>query len=155
MVRFSYEVHGESSFMDRWIVASGNWGFVLSIYEWNRRTVTDPSGAAVPNATVSIKNPDTGLNREVLTSGNGYYRLNSLPTASFEITVKVSGFEKSVQQNVELQAAQVKTVNFSLQIGATSSTVLVTATPPNVETSEGGIVSPNPGSFTKPLISVC
>jgi len=102
-------------------------------------TVTDPSGAAVPKATVSIKNPDTGTKRETSTSENGYYRFNTLPTAGFEVTVKAPGFETSVQEHVEPQAAQVKTINFALQIGTTGSTVVVSAAPLNVETSEGRI----------------
>lgn len=107
-------------------------------------SVVDPSGAVVPNAAVTIKNVETGAARSVDTSAAGYYRFSSLPAAMFSITVKAPGFNTLVQENLRLQVDETKTVNFTLQLGATTTQVTVTSEPPPVELSEArvsGLVS--------------
>jgi hypothetical protein len=73
-------------------------------------SVTDPSGAVVPNATVTIKNVETGASRSLTTTANGYYRFASLSAAMFTITVTAPGFSTLIQENIRLQVAEVKTV---------------------------------------------
>src|SRR5579884_75354 len=65
-------------------------------------TVTDPSGAVVPNATVTITNIATGLVRTVTTSDTGNYMAPDLPNGTYRILVKVANFKEVVIENVEL-----------------------------------------------------
>ena len=62
-------------------------------------TVSDPSGAVVPKAAVTIKSSSTGIERTVETSESGYFRISSLPAATFTITIKANGF-KTTQQEI-------------------------------------------------------
>jgi hypothetical protein len=102
-------------------------------------TVTDPSGAVVPNATVTVKNVDTAVTRTVQTTDAGNYRVPSLPAGKYDITVTAVGFKTSTESGVTLEGTQTKAVNFTLQLGATTSEVTVTGAAPAVETSEARV----------------
>ncbi len=102
-------------------------------------TVSDPSGALVPDATVVAKDVDTGITRTVQTSSAGNYRIPSLPAHLFEITVSAKGFKTTVQQNIRLEGKQTKQVNITLELGTATTEVTVTAAPPAVETSEARV----------------
>jgi hypothetical protein len=104
-------------------------------------TVTDPSGAVVPDATVIARDVETGITRTVQTSTAGNYYISSLPAHLFEITVSAKGFKTTVQQNIRLEGKQVKAVNVTLELGTATSEVTVTAAPPPVETSEARVSS--------------
>ena len=80
-------------------------------------SVTDPSGAAVPNATVTVRNVDTGASRSLNTPTAGYCRFASLPAAMFTITVTAPGFNTLTQENIRLPVAEIKTVNLTSEIG--------------------------------------
>ena len=62
-----------------------------------RGTVTDPSGAVVPNAKVTAKNQATGLAREVTTNGEGSYVLAELPSGNYEVAAESQGFQRTVR----------------------------------------------------------
>ena len=102
-------------------------------------TVTDPTGALLHKASVTLKNMSTGAERTVETSDTGYYRISSLPAATFTVTVTANGFRTSIQQDVRLEVAQVKSLNFSLEVGAASAEVQITAAAPAIETSQASI----------------
>jgi hypothetical protein len=104
-------------------------------------TVVDPSGAVVPNATVTAKDMETGITRVVQTTSAGNYRISSLPAHLFEITVSAPGFKTTLQENIRLEGKQTKTVNFTLELGTTTAEVTVSAAPPAVETSEARVSS--------------
>ena len=69
-------------------------------------TVTDQSGAAVPGATVTLKNTDTGISRTTQTRENGKYEALSLPTGSYEISASLSGFQTVVHTGIGLALGQ-------------------------------------------------
>ncbi|HEX7159340.1 MAG TPA: carboxypeptidase-like regulatory domain-containing protein, partial [Edaphobacter sp.] len=100
-------------------------------------TVNDSTGAAVPNAHVTATNVNTNVQTSVESSGDGSFVFPSLAPAQYSISVSAAGFASFVQHNIVLQADQAVTVNVSLQIGATSQTVDVSAAPPQVDTSTG------------------
>ena len=56
-------------------------------------TVTDPNGSVVNKAVVTIKSSSTGIERTVETSEAGYFRISSLPAATFNLTIRASGFK--------------------------------------------------------------
>jgi carboxypeptidase family protein len=101
-------------------------------------TVTDPAGAVVPKATVTIKNAATGTERTAQTSDDGYFRISSLPAVAFTVTVSAAGFKTTVQ-SVGLEVAQIKTLNIGLQIGGTTEEVLVTAEAPQIESAQASV----------------
>jgi hypothetical protein len=103
--------------------------------------VTDPSGAVVPDATVTAKDMETGITRTVQTGTAGNYYIPSLPAHLFEITVSAKGFKTTVQQNIRLEGKQTKAVNVTLELGTATSEVTVSAAPPPVETTQARVSS--------------
>jgi hypothetical protein len=102
-------------------------------------TVTDPSGAVVPNVDVVLKNVQTGALRTLVTSAGGYYRFVSLPAAGFTITVSATGFKTTVREGIQLEVDKMTTVNVSLELGTTATQVTVNAVAPPVELSQGRV----------------
>jgi hypothetical protein len=104
-------------------------------------TVTDPSGAVVPDATVTAKDMETGITRTVQSGTAGNYYIPSLPAHLFEVTVSAKGFKTTVQQNIRLEGKQTKSVNVTLELGTATSEVTVSAAPPPVETTQARVSS--------------
>jgi hypothetical protein len=98
-------------------------------------TVSDSSGAILPGATVEVKNASTDLVRQTTTTGDGFYTITQLPPGHYAINVSKSGFTTARQADVELLVNQDAEVNFTLQVGAVSQTVDVTAAPPVLQTN--------------------
>ena len=99
-------------------------------------TVTDPSGATVPNATVTLKNPDTGLDRHIQTDTSGIYQFLSVPVGDkYVLEIEAKGFRKSVQTGITLLVNQNYRADFVLVVGAVSQTVDVSTTTTQVDTS--------------------
>src|SRR5579872_3782640 len=88
-------------------------------------TVKDPSGAAVAGAAVSVSNPDHGIVRQTVTNSEGDYNESGLPGGVYNITVTASGFKKYQAKGVKLDVAQKSRVDVALQVGATSTEVVV------------------------------
>jgi len=89
-------------------------------------TVTDPSGAVVVNASVTATQQGKGFSRTTNTNGEGYYVLDSLRPAQYDVTVELNGFRTFLQKGATLLADQTLTVNVSMQVGAVTETVTVT-----------------------------
>src|SRR6266403_340890 len=102
-------------------------------------TATDASGAAVPNAKVSIINSATGVVREVTTDSAGFYSAPNLLPGVYNITVAATGFSSSVQTGLTLTVGASKALNIALQVGQVSERVEVTATAPAVELTSSTI----------------
>lgn len=90
-------------------------------------SVLDPSGAAVPNASVKLKESGTGVVYSATTSSAGVYLITALPASSFDLTVEARGFETASLDHITIQGAETRTVNITLRVGATTSTVTVSA----------------------------
>jgi hypothetical protein len=89
-------------------------------------TVTDPQGAAVAAASVSVTNAGTGFNQTVNTSELGYYTVNALPPGHYRVEVTQKGFNKTVR-DLDLQVAQAAVADFSLTVGDVTQTITVEA----------------------------
>ncbi|MHB8754398.1 MAG: carboxypeptidase-like regulatory domain-containing protein [Candidatus Acidiferrales bacterium] len=99
-------------------------------------TVTDPSGAVVPGASLTLHN--IGTNTDVITlktDSNGVYTAAELPLGRYTVTVTAQGFKKFVERDVILNVGQHRTLNIQLALGQVSEQVTVTATTIPVETS--------------------
>ena len=104
-------------------------------------TVTDPSGAPVPNAAVKITQRQTGVATTSKTNATGYYLAENLDPGSYDITVNQPGFKSSLVQNVLLDIAKRVRQDVSLTIGNVSDSVTVQADAVQVETSNGTVSS--------------
>ena len=91
-------------------------------------TITDPGGAAVAGAGVTIRNVATGVTRNTTTSDDGVYVAPNLIPGTYEITVTLTGFATAVIQNVGLLAGERREVNVSMKIGQVSDKVNVVST---------------------------
>ena len=84
-------------------------------------TVTDASGAAVPNARVSVKNSATGVVREVTSDSAGFYSVPNLLPGVYDTTVEVAGFSSSVQTGLTLSVGASKALNIAMHTGERTS----------------------------------
>ena len=90
-------------------------------------SVTDPEGAAIPNATLTLKNAATNETVVRMSNGEGVYNFNALPAATFSLTVTSPGFKTNVLPNLTLIPEQPNSVNVKLEVGETTTTVQVNA----------------------------
>jgi hypothetical protein len=88
-------------------------------------TVTDPSGAAVPNAQIAVRNPEHGINRTGTSNGSGDFLFASLPIGSYDLIVTAQGFKKYEAQGVVLRVAEKARVDVALQVGTIATEVVV------------------------------
>jgi hypothetical protein len=103
-------------------------------------TILDPSGAAVPGATVELENSATGLKYTTTTSPEGFYRFNNIPVGAYVIAVRGSGFaEATAKTNVELN--RTATANLTLQVQGVSVEVAVIEVPGTIDTTTAQLQS--------------
>jgi Carboxypeptidase regulatory-like domain len=98
-------------------------------------TVTDPSGAVVVGATVTVTNVGTGASRTTTTNQQGGYSLSAMPPAQYKITIEAPAFRTYSQTGATLQANQTLTVNAKLEVGQTTETVEVSGQALQVDTA--------------------
>jgi len=105
-------------------------------------TVTDQSGAVIPDATVRITNPATGFVRETKTTGDGNYSAPSLDVGVYTVEVSAPNFQTARNENVKLNVGSTQGLDFVLQAGQVADVVTVTSEAPLVqtETSERGSI---------------
>jgi outer membrane receptor protein involved in Fe transport len=99
-------------------------------------SVTDSTGAVVPNATVTLTQTETNFTRVVTTKGDGSYREEFLPIGPYKVTVTAPGFKKLEQTGVVLSVMQDAQLALTLQNGTTSETVNVTSDVPLINTGD-------------------
>src|ERR1700757_884958 len=91
-------------------------------------TVTDPTGAAVAGAQVTVASPDHGIDRHSVTNSSGEYNQSGLPGGTYDIAVTAGGFKKYQVKGVKLDVAQKARVDVALQVGAATTEVVVEGT---------------------------
>ncbi|HEX4155011.1 MAG TPA: carboxypeptidase regulatory-like domain-containing protein [Acidobacteriaceae bacterium] len=98
-------------------------------------TVADPTGAAIPGATIVVTNTATGVSAKTTSTSAGDYSLSALDPGKYTATVTANGFETLTQRNIQVNALETQTFNPKLSIGSSAETVTVTAAPPQLETT--------------------
>src|SRR5229473_920190 len=88
-------------------------------------TITDPSGAALAGAKVSITNTATGITRDVTADSAGFYAAPNLLPGDYEVTVAAPGFSTTKESNITLTVGAQQALNVSLKIGESTQNVLV------------------------------
>jgi len=97
-------------------------------------TVTDSSGAVVPNASISLINPATGQVRQVVSNSVGAYRFANVGIGNYRLEVTAQGFEKFTRTDIVVNVAQTLEENAVLKIGSQAQTVTVAADALQVQT---------------------
>jgi hypothetical protein len=104
-------------------------------------TVTDPSGAAVPTATVTITNVGTDAKQTVATGSDGSYRFALVPPGQYIVDVKAPSFAEFRASGIVVEASQVVPLNVKLEIGKTTQVVEVTEQTPLVQTATSDLAT--------------
>ncbi|MBI4443627.1 MAG: TonB-dependent receptor [Acidobacteria bacterium] len=102
-------------------------------------TVTDSTGAVLPNTTVVMLNEDTGVSRTVTTDAAGRYNAASLSLGNYKLTTTLEGFQTEVRTGIVLTLGRQAVVDFQLQVGAVTQTVEVTGEAPLVDTTQSAV----------------
>ncbi len=90
-------------------------------------TVTDPSGAVVPNADITAKNAATGQVYKVVSTDTGNYTISQLPVGTYSVAISVKGFKTYNRENLVLAAAQIMRIDIPLEVGTQAEAVTVTS----------------------------
>jgi len=108
-----------------------------------RGTVTDPSGAVVPNASIVLKEPATGvLVRQSSSDGQGNYEFADIKPGTYRLTVEAAGFQSASVDEIVLIAGQVRRIDVALTVGTvTQEAVTVTAGAALIDTESGTIAA--------------
>jgi hypothetical protein len=101
--------------------------------------VIDQQGAAMPGVTVTAKSPTTGFTRTETTDAEGLYRLAALPVGIYEVTAELQGFSTVSKKDVEVNVAQVQSVDFPMKVAALAETVNVTGASPLIQTTASNV----------------
>jgi hypothetical protein len=98
-------------------------------------TISDSTGAAIPNAAVLVHNDETGNERHLQTGPDGRYAAPSIPVGTYTVTADADGFSQQRRTGVALSVGQSQLVNFALPLTGVAQTVTVKDNPPVVNLS--------------------
>ncbi len=114
-------------------------------------TILDPSGSALPGATVDVRNNDTGTARATVSSGEGVYRFPLLGPGSYSLTVKHPGFKVLTRSKVSIDVSTTTTLDLTLELGQTNEVINVTEEAPAVQADSTTVV----GWWDRRRFAVC
>ena len=112
---------------------------------------TDASGAAVPNATVTLLNSSTGVNRTVTSNAQGEYTFDDVAIGTYEVDVVAPSFQKTAVKNVIVNVATATRADLHLSAGNVNETVTVSASAVQVQTDSGSLGNIIDGTQVKEL----
>ncbi len=116
-----------------------------------RGVVSDSSGAAVANATVTIRNVGTNISSSAKTDAKGSYYFTGLTPANYAVTVEAPGFRSAEKTGVVLAVDQESSLNFKLEVAGTLSTITVTSTQPLLDTDNATLGTDITSEYVKEL----
>jgi hypothetical protein len=107
--------------------------------------VQDKSGAALPGATITATQKETGLTRNTVSEADGKFRLPSLPAGTYTVQVELNGFATATSENVTINVATQREITFDLNTSTVSETINVVAEAPLVQTTPavGAVIDQN------------
>ena len=115
------------------------WSQTQAINGSIRGHVTDASGAAIPGATVSVRNTGSGFTRTIQSNEDGYYVLPNLPLGPYEVSITKQGFSSIKAPNIRLEAGREAVVDAPLKPATVESVVEVTGSVPVIQTTQADI----------------
>lgn len=99
-----------------------------------RGRISDPNGAVVSGATVTVTDASRGFSRTATTDAQGEYRFISLPPGTYQLRIEAGGFSTQVKNSVQVTVGQIADQDFSLRVGDATATVEISGDPPLIET---------------------
>src|SRR5215472_3092852 len=100
-------------------------------------TVLDPSGAVLPNATVTATDQARGTKRTIKSDSSGHYEIPGLSPSTYDLSAEHSGFQTSIQKGVVVNVGQTTIIDFHLKVAGGTESVEVTTEAPAVDTERG------------------
>ena len=104
-------------------------------------TVTDPTGAAIANAKITVTNPATNLNVSTATNASGNYTVKELPVGSYKLTVEAPGFKTVSNTNVPINAGTIAHVDFKMTMGQQREVIEVSGEVAQVNTEDSKLAN--------------
>src|SRR5882672_5944499 len=104
-------------------------------------TVTDPSGAAIANAKVTVTNPATGVNLSATTNSTGNYTVREVPVGTYKVTVEAPGFKTVSNTDVTINAGTIAHVDSKMTMGQQREIVEVTGAAAQVNTEDSKLAT--------------
>jgi len=102
-------------------------------------TISDPSGASIAGAHITLTEEQTNQKRSETTDASGFYQFRALPPGAYRIEVEQSGFAKETVSNIPLQVAEIRTMNLSLKTGTLEQTVTVASQAEMLQVADSGL----------------
>ena len=102
-------------------------------------TVRDSQQAALPGATITVKNVDTGFTRTSISDDQGRYRIAAIPPGAYELSAELAGFGTAIRKGVTLTLGAEAVLNFELAVASVTEQVSVTADTPVIETTTAAV----------------
>ncbi|HEY9140791.1 MAG TPA: carboxypeptidase-like regulatory domain-containing protein, partial [Bryobacteraceae bacterium] len=110
--------------------------YAQSVFSGNiQGVISDLTGAAIPSATIGLRNVDTGVTATATSSSSGNYRFSSLPPGNYVVSAELAGFRKA-EIKVTLETNQTQGVNISMALATSTQTYNVTTEAPTLDTDE-------------------
>jgi hypothetical protein len=107
-------------------------------------TVTDPSGALVPNARVTVRNEETGVSQSTTTDQNGHYSFYGIPSGNSALFIQANGFQQQTMSNIYLGTNRLNEIHATLRVGSATETVEVTGRATQVQTESAALSEISP-----------
>ena len=101
--------------------------------------VSDPSGAAIPNAAIALQSATQAFRLDIKTGATGEYVLPSVPPGTYRLTTSASGFREQSSGAFELSSGQAATLNVNLKLAGSETTVTVEAEAPVIQTTSASL----------------
>src|SRR5262249_8958744 len=100
-------------------------------------TMTDPTGTGVPNAKITVTDPEKGAERTATTDEHGLYRMSGLPPSTYKVSVEQASFQAEVATNIALTVGQTLVFDFHLKLSGMTSQVEISSELPIMKTEQG------------------
>ena len=123
------------------VTFSTNIAFGQAVYGSILGTVTDPQGAALPNAKVTVTDVRKGTSDVTTTNADGNYSVTHLIPDTYSVKVEATGFKAAEQKDVTVMADSGARVDLAMQVGSTSESVEVTAEAPQLKTDRADVAT--------------
>lgn len=120
-------------------------GYAQTVYGSITGTVTDPSGAVVPNAKVQVRGVQTGTAFDGVSTSSGSFNFPQVPIGSYDITVTASGFKATTLTGVQVNLQVTTSLKISMQVGAAVQSITVNGSALQLQTATSSIT----GSITQ------
>lgn len=123
------------------VLATPHWIYGQQVYGSIYGTVTDPTGAGVPNAKVVITDTEKGTRSEVTTNENGNYTKGQLIPGTYTVEVEGTGFRKAVAKEIGVSVDRASRTDITMELGSVSEQVEVTAAAPLLQSDRSDVAT--------------